>query len=89
MDQIKPLMDIIQAIISGVKSPIKAGFGAAIALFLYFFILVKKGDFREKKSEREKEDQKDESNIDLENSNAEAEREIRDILRNRNTWNNT
>lgn len=81
MDQIKYLLDIIKVIMNGIKSPIKAGLGAFFALFLYLFISIKKGDFRDKKSEREKEDQKDETNTDLENSNAQADSSIRSRLK--------
>ena len=79
------VISIIQTIINGIKSPIKAGMGAAFALFVYFFVLIQKGEFRERKSEEEKDEQKGESNTDLENSNSEADSSIRDRLSRRNT----
>jgi C4-dicarboxylate-specific signal transduction histidine kinase len=83
MDQIKSVIDVIQAIMNGVKSPIKAAIGGLVALFLYFFIMVQSGKLRARKAEAEKEEQKDETNIDLENRNAEADRNVRDRLEQR------
>ena len=77
------IIKIIKAISDGIKSPVKAGIGAAFALFFYFFILVQRGGFRTKKSDQEKDEQKDELNTELENSNAEAEASVRDRLANR------
>lgn len=74
---------VIQAIFNGVKSPVKAGIGALLALFLYLFFSVQKGKFRAKKAESEKEDQKGESNVDLENSSAEGDSDIRDRMNRR------
>lgn len=81
MDQIKSILDFIKVITNGIKSPVKSALGAFFALFLYLFISIKKGDFRDKKSEREKEDQKDETNTDLENSNAQADTSVRNRLK--------
>lgn len=77
------IVSVIQAIIKGVKSPVNAGIGALIALFMYFFILVQKGELRERAAEQDKEDQKKETNTDLENSNAEADDSVRDRLEQR------
>jgi hypothetical protein len=77
MDQVIP---IIQAIMNGVKSPVKAGVGALIALFLYFFVLVQKGQLRARKADSEKDEQKGETNTELENTNAEASTSVRDRL---------
>ena len=81
MDQI---ISVIQAILSGVKSPFKAGIGALLALFFWIFISVSKGKFRDAKADAEKDEQKVESNNDLENSNAEGEDSVRDQLERRN-----
>lgn len=78
------IIPVIQAILNGVNSPVKASIGALLALLLYFFILVQKGVLRDKKAETEKNDQKGESNADLENSNAEGDRSARDELERRN-----
>ena len=48
------IIPVIQAILNGVKSPIKAGVGALLALFLYLFVLIQKGNFRDKKAEADK-----------------------------------
>jgi predicted PurR-regulated permease PerM len=77
------IVSVIQAILKGVKSPVNAGIGALIALFMYFFILVQKGELRERAAEQDKEDQKKETNTDLENSNAEADDSVRDRLEQR------
>jgi hypothetical protein len=82
MDQ---MILVIQAILNGVKSPVKSAIGAVIALFMYFFILVQKGELRARKAESEKEDQKTETNTELENANAEADASVQDRLRRRNT----
>lgn len=85
MGEIGQIKEVIDAILKGIDSPIKAGVGAILALFLYFFILVQKGQLRAKKAESEKNEQKGESNTDLENSNAEGEGSVRDKLKRRNT----
>lgn len=77
------ITDVIKAIINGVNSPIKAGVGAVIGLFLYFFILVQKGVLRDNKAESEKNDQKAEDNTKIENTNSEADTSVRDRLKNR------
>lgn len=82
MDQ---MILVIQAILNGVKSPTKAAGGAIIALFMYFFILVQKGELRARKAETEKEEQKAETNTELENANAKADASVQDRLKQRNT----
>lgn len=77
------IIPVIQAILNGAKSPIKAGVGALLALLFYFFVMVQKGVLRDKKAESEKNDQKGESNIDLEDKNSEADTKIRDRLEQR------
>jgi hypothetical protein len=77
------IISVVQAILKGVKNPVVSAGGAVLALFMYFFILVQKGELRERKAEQEKEDQKGETNTDLENSNADADGSVRDRLENR------
>ena len=77
------IITVIQTIFKGVKDPVKAGVGAVLALFLYFFILAQKGILRERAAEQDKEDQKGETNTELENTNAEADGSVRDRLEQR------
>lgn len=77
------IINVLQAIMNGIKSPTKAAAGAIIALFMYFFILVQKGAIRERKAENEKNDQKAEDNSKIEVKNSEADSSVRDRLQNR------
>ena len=89
MGEMKTLLDLIQVIMKSIKSPV-ASIGAALAgLLLYFYVLVSKGRFRDRKADQEKDEQKGESNTTLENSNAEGEDSVRDQLERRTTVKDT
>jgi hypothetical protein len=74
------IIPVIQAIIKGIKSPYQAAAGAVAALLFYFFVLAQKGELRDRKAESEKDEQKGESNTQIENTNAQAEGDVRDQL---------
>lgn len=75
------IISILNTIINGVKNPIMSAVGAVSTLFMWIFIKVQLGNFREQAAEQHKEEAKAENNDTLENQHAKADSSIRDRLK--------